>query len=248
MQTKKIMAANWKMNKTIGETKDFFHDLKHKFQTEFDCEVVIFPPFTSLLCAVEECENTSIKIGAQNCHHESSGAFTGEISAEMLHDIGARYVILGHSERRKYFCETDEIINKKIYKALENNLKIIFCVGESLEIRENGNVNDWIEGQIKNSLKGILKENLKNIAVAYEPIWAIGTGKAINAESADDMGKFIKKCLADNFGSETAVLYGGSVKPSNASEFIKSGNIDGLLVGGASLSADSFAEIVFSAR
>lgn len=245
---KKIIAANWKMNKTVSQTQDFLRDFKDKIKNEDNCEIVVFPPFTSLLDAVRECENTSIKIGAQNCHCESSGAFTGEVSAEMVRDVAADYVICGHSERRKYFFETDEIINKKIHKALENNLKVIFCVGESLEIREIGKVNEWIEGQIKNGLKDISKENLKNITVAYEPIWAIGTGKAINTESADDVAKFIKKCLADNFGAETAVLYGGSVKPSNAGDFINSENIDGLLVGGASLDAESFAQIVFAAR
>ncbi len=248
MPMKKIIAANWKMNKTVSETKDFLRDFKDKIRNEDNCEIIVFPPFISLLDAVRECENTNIKIGAQNCHCESSGAFTGEVSAEMVRDIAVDYVICGHSERRKYFFETDEIINKKIHRALENNLKVIFCVGESLEIRENGKVNEWIEGQIKNGLKDIPKENLKNITVAYEPIWAIGTGKAINTESADDVAEFIKKCLADNFGAKTAVLYGGSVKPSNASDFINSKNIDGLLVGGASLDAESFAEIVFAAR
>lgn len=245
---KKIIAANWKMNKTIGETKDFFCDFRGRIQNAKDCEIIVAPPFIALAEAVRECENMDIKIGAQNCHYENSGAFTGEISAEMLCDIGVQYVILGHSERRKYFCETDEIINKKIHKALENGLKVIFCVGESLEIRENGSVNEFIAGQIKNGLKGITKEHLSDIIIAYEPIWAIGTGKAINAESADCVAKFIKKCLADSFGSETAVLYGGSVKPSNAGEFLKTDDIDGLLVGGASLDAESFAEIVFSAR
>ncbi|MBR2578582.1 MAG: triose-phosphate isomerase [Clostridia bacterium] len=245
---KKIIAANWKMNKTVSETKDFLRDFKGKIQNEDNCEIIVFPPFTSLVDAVRVCENTNIRIGAQNCHCESSGAFTGEVSAEMVRDIAVDYVICGHSERRKYFFETDEIVNKKIHRALENNLKVIFCVGESLEIRENGKVNEWIAGQIKNGLKGISKENLKNITVAYEPIWAIGTGKAINTESADGVAEFIKKCLADNFGAKTAVLYGGSVKPSNASDFINSKNIDGLLVGGASLDAESFAEIVFAAR
>lgn len=245
---KKIIAANWKMHKTLLETKDFLRDFKGKAQSEENREIIICPPFTAFAEAVIECKNTDIKIGAQNCHYESSGAFTGEISAEMICDIGVEYVILGHSERRKYFCETDEIINKKIHKALENNLKVIFCVGESLEIRENGSVNEWIAGQIKSGLKDISKEDLKNIIVAYEPIWAIGTGKAINAEAADDMAKFIKKCLAENFGSETAVLYGGSVKPSNAAEFVRSKSVDGLLVGGASLSAEGFAEIVLAAN
>ena len=236
------------MNKTITETKNFFHDFKRRVRAADSCELIIFPPFLSIAEAVNECKNTDIKIGAQNCYYEKFGAFTGEISPEMVRDIGADYVILGHSERRKYFGETDEIINRKIHQALENNLKVIFCVGESLEIRESGNVNEFIENQVKNGLKDIAKENLKNIAVAYEPIWAIGTGKAINTESADDVAKFIKKCLADNFGSDTAVLYGGSVKPSNAAEFVKSENIDGLLVGGASLDAESFAEIVFAAK
>lgn len=245
---KKIIAANWKMNKTIGETKEFLRDFRGKIQDEQDCEIIILPPFIALAEAANECRNTNIKIGAQNCHYESSGAFTGEVSAEMVRDIGAEYVILGHSERRKYFCETDEIINKKIHKALENNLKVIFCVGESLEIRENGDVNEFIGRQINSGLKGVLKESLSDIIVAYEPIWAIGTGKAISAGSAGDVAKFIKKCLADNFGSETAVLYGGSVKPDNANEFVKSGDIDGLLVGGASLQAESFAKIIFAVR
>lgn len=245
---RKIIAANWKMNKTVSETKEFLRDFKDKIQNEDNGEIIIFPPFTSLVEVVRECKNTNIKIGAQNCYYENSGAFTGEISAEMVRDVGAEYVILGHSERRKYFLETDDIVNKKVHKALENELKIIFCVGESLEIRENGDVKEFIGRQIKNGLKGVSKDDLKNITVAYEPIWAIGTGKAISVGVADDMAKFIKKCLADNFGAKTAVLYGGSVKPSNASDFINSENIDGLLVGGASLDAESFAEIVFAAR
>ena len=244
---KKIIAANWKMNKTISETKSFFHNFRNQSSLLAEgCEIIIFPPFTSIVEAVRECENTDIKIGAQNCHYESSGAFTGEISAEMIRDIGAEYVILGHSERRKYFCETDEIINKKIHKALKNSLKVIFCVGESFETRKNGKVNEWIERQIKNGLKGLSKENFKNIVIAYEPIWAIGTGKAINAESADEVVKFIKKYLADNFDSESVILYGGSVKSDNVREFMGLEDIGGLLVGGASLSAESFAEIIFA--
>ena len=245
---KKIIAANWKMNKTLVETKDFFREFKSKVNAQENCEIIICPPFISLTEAANECKNTNIKIGAQNCHYESSGAFTGEISAGMLCDIGVQYVILGHSERRKYFFETDEMINKKIHKALENDLKVIFCVGESLDIREKNSVNEFIAEQINSGLKGVSKENLRNVIVAYEPIWAIGTGKAINSESACCVARFIKKCLADNFGSETAVLYGGSVKPENANEFVKSGDIDGLLVGGASLKAESFAEIIFAVR
>ena len=246
---KKIISANWKMNKTVSETKDFFRNFRVKIQSvNNNCEVIICPPFIAIPEAVCECKNINIKIGAQNCYYEDNGAFTGEVSAKMVSDIGAEYVILGHSERRKYFFETNEIINKKIYKALENGLKVIFCVGESLEIRENGSINEFIESQIKSGLKGISKESLKSIIIAYEPIWAIGTGKAIDCEDADDMAEFIKKCLADNFGVETAVLYGGSVKPGNAQDFLKTENIDGLLVGGASLDGESFAEIVSVAR
>lgn len=245
---KKVVAANWKMNKHGKEAAEFFGTLKSKNLDSDKCEIIVFPPFTLLDYVVKECKLLGIKVGGQNCHFEKSGAFTGEISADMLKDIGAQYVILGHSERRTYFFETDEVINQKIKSALECNLKVVLCVGESLEIRQNKNVHEFISEQLGKGLQGLSRDDLANIIIAYEPIWAIGSGLTMKFDEANEIGRFIKDFVNDNFGCDIRVLYGGSVNAENASGFLSLENIDGALVGGASLKAESFAKIVDAAK
>ena len=247
MVFKKIVAANWKMNKTFSQAVEFFGKLKSEIANS-KCEVVIFPPFTLLDYVKKECECLNIECGAQNCHFEKSGAFTGEISADMLTDIGIRYVIIGHSERRKYFNETDEIVNKKMKRALGCKLNVVFCVGESLEVRQKGDVHKFIAEQLRKGLSGLNKKDLACVKVAYEPVWAIGSGLTITFDEADEIGHFIKNFVMSNFGCDIRVLYGGSVNAENAGGFLSLDNIDGALVGGASLDAESFAEIVNAAK
>ena len=244
MSFRKIIAANWKMNKTSGEAVEFFGTLESAIGGSNNCETIICPPFTLLDYVGKEFERLNIKLGAQNCHFEKSGAFTGEISAEMLKDVGVQYVIIGHSERRKHFFETDEIINKKVKFALTNGLKVIFCVGESAEVRQNGNVREFIFEQLKNGLSGLNKEDIDNVVIAYEPIWAIGSGITVTFDEADEIGKFIKDFVIGSFNCDVRVLYGGSVSADNVHGFLSLKNIDGALVGGASLDAKSFAKII----
>ena len=237
------MAANWKMNKTIEEASSFIETFKGLVK-DSKVEIVIAPPFTTLSQLKKITETTNIQVAAQNMHYEDNGAFTGEISPLMLKNL-AEYVILGHSERRQYFNEDNNIINKKIKAALSNNLKVILCVGESLEERESNKTNSIITNQIKNCLNKI--DAIKNIVIAYEPIWAIGTGKTATPEQAEEVHKFIRELLSniydENSSQVTRILYGGSVKPSNIKELMEKENIDGALVGGASLSPESFAEL-----
>ena len=244
---KPFIAGNWKMNKTIPEAVELVAKLKEFVKEEMG-EIVVIPPFTALSEVKKIISDSKIKLGAQNLHWEEKGAYTGEISPLMLKDIGCEYVIIGHSERRKYFHETNEIINSKIKIALKNSLKPIFCIGEKLQEREKGETFKIINEQLEKGLSGIDKEGLKNIVIAYEPVWAIGTGRTATPEQAQEVHLFIREKLKKNYGNEIAscaiILYGGSVKADNVYSLIKEKDIDGALVGGASLEAESFGKII----
>ncbi len=244
---KKIIAGNWKMNKTPEETIVFIEQLK-KLVVGSENEIIICVPYIDLLAAIKFCEATNIKVGAQNMHYKSNGAYTGEVAPEMLTSIGCEYVIIGHSERRMYYNETDQDVNLKIKSAFENGLKPIVCVGESLEQREQGLTNDIISNQTRLALEGIEEEQVKRIIFAYEPIWAIGTGKTASNDDANDAIKTIRNQIANLYNQEVAdeviIQYGGSVKSSNAKGLFEMSDIDGGLVGGASLDPEEFARIV----
>ena len=244
-----IIAGNWKMNNDLIESEKLIVDLKNLLQNEKpNCDVVVCPPYTSLSEASKLLKGSQIKLGAQNMHFEENGAFTGEVSALMLKSVGCEYVILGHSERRHIFGESNEMINKKIKKALSAGLKPIFCVGELLEERENGTTNDVVKKQILKGLAEISADDMKNIIVAYEPVWAIGTGKTASPAQAQEVHEFIRDLIEITYSLEIAndlvIQYGGSVKPDNAKELISQKDIDGALVGGACLKADSFVGII----
>ena len=234
------------MNKTIGESISMVKELRKLAEGINDRGILVCPPFTALGAVSAEIKGSNVSLGAQNMHFRDSGAFTGEISASMLKEIGVEYVILGHSERRHVFGEDDSLINKKVKTAISNGLKAILCVGETLEERENGKMEDIISGQIGNCLEGI--DNMDNIVIAYEPVWAIGTGKTATPLEAEEVHLVIRKLLGSIFDDEVSegvsILYGGSVKPDNIKKLISQDNIDGVLVGGASLDAKSFSEIV----
>jgi triosephosphate isomerase len=244
---KKIVAGNWKMNKSLSEAVSLASDVKRELGDRREVDVVLCPPFTALKAVGDEIGDTYIKLGAQNMHWESYGAYTGEISAEMLRDIYCHYVILGHSERRAYFHEDDQTVNRKLNTALRANLVPIVCVGESLEQRDGGQAETVVGEQVRNSLQG-LGDDLKKVMVAYEPVWAIGTGRTATPEQAQEMHAFIRKTLAGMSSEETAsavrLQYGGSIKPANAAEIFGQPDVDGGLVGGAALEARSFVEIV----
>ncbi len=244
---KKIIAGNWKMNMLPNEAIKFIEDLSQSVKNTQN-EVVLCVPYTDLFYSLLTAQGTNIKIGAQNVHFEKSGAYTGEISAEMLKVINTEYVIIGHSERRQYFYETDETVNKKIKISLENTLKPILCVGETLEEREEGITNKVITKQTELALEGLSEDEMKKVIIAYEPIWAIGTGKTATNEDANDAVKAIREKVSEIYNKEiaenTIILYGGSVKSSNAKELFNMSDIDGGLVGGASLKADEFSKIV----
>ncbi|MEY2529939.1 MAG: triosephosphate isomerase [Verrucomicrobiota bacterium] len=250
---KKIVAANWKMNMTQAESARFVESLLLDLSDVSDVEVVIIPPFTAISKVTESLGKAqNIKVGAQNMHWERNGAFTGEISSALLRDLFVRYVILGHSERRTLFGETDEIVNKKVRAAHEATLRPIVCVGETLEQREKGKVEKVLSKQLSDSLAGLESKELQETVIAYEPVWAIGTGKVATAEQAQEAHAFIRKTLAGISDDATAdrirIQYGGSVKPDNARELMSQPDIDGALVGGASLDPRSFAQIVNAAR
>lgn len=253
---KKLIAANWKMNKTVSEAVSAIKELKKIANSIKNADIAVFPPFTSLYAVSEELKGSGIGIGAQNMHFEDSGAYTGEISPSMVKEIGCKYVILGHSERRLFFGEDDSLINKKIIAALNHSLSPILCIGESLEQRKNGKANEIIESQLKNCLKNIKNTQILNVNIAYEPIWAISRGdpshKAATKEDAEEAHKFIRNVLGNIFDENTAkntrIIYGGSVKPENAKELLAMPNIDGALVGNASLNAKIFADIVKAAQ
>lgn len=243
---KVIIAGNWKMNKTVSESVEFIEELK-KEELDKEVECVVCAPFISLERLSVASKNTAIKLGAQNVSQYDNGAYTGEISTSMLKDLNMEYVILGHSERRQYFLETNEVINQKVQKVLSSKMTPILCVGETLEERESGKMNDVIATQIKEGLANLSFEQAKGVVVAYEPIWAIGTGKTATSDQANEMAMFIRKQLRKLFqdvAEDISILYGGSVKPNNIKEIMVQSDIDGALVGGAALKVDSFAELV----
>ena len=244
---RKVIAGNWKMNMLPNEAINFIQGLDEKVKgTEH--EVVLCVPYTDIFYSVLNAQETNIKIGAQNMHWEETGAYTGEVSAEMLKSVGVEYVIIGHSERRQYFAETDETVNKKLKKALSVGLKPIVCVGETLEQREQGITMKVITTQTEKALEGLNSEDVEKVIIAYEPIWAIGTGKTATKEDANDAVKQIREKIAEKYGQNTAngviIQYGGSVKAANAKELFEMSDIDGGLVGGASLKVDEFSNIV----
>ena len=243
---KPLIAANWKMNKNVLEALAFIAEIKKI--TLKDRDAVVCPPFTALHAVGKELKGTNISLGAQNMHFEKSGAFTGEISAEMIKEAGCAYVILGHSERRDYFKETNELINKKIKAAILNGLNPILCVGEKLDEREQNKTKEIVESQLKGSLKDISKADMSEVTIAYEPVWAIGTGKTATPQQAEEVHAFLRGLIEGMYGKDISeairILYGGSVKPNNIKEIMGTGNIDGALVGGASLDPNSFAELV----
>lgn len=248
----KVIAGNWKMNNDLQTSEKLIIELKNLLkENKTNCEVIICPPFTSLSEASKLIKGSAIKLGAQNVHFEDSGAFTGEVSSSMLKSVGCEFVIIGHSERRHIFGETDDIINKKIKNALSAELKPIFCIGELLDERERGITNDIIKGQVLNGLDGISVDQMKNIIIAYEPVWAIGTGKTATPLQAQEVHRFVRSLILDKYGKTTSeniiIQYGGSVKPENAGELLSQSDIDGALVGGACLNAKSFMGIILSA-
>jgi len=245
---KPFIAGNWKMNPPISAGIELAKELKKSLFDFRDVEIVLIPPFTHLYLVKKEIEGTKIKLGAQNMHWEEKGAFTGEISPLMLKEIGCSYVIIGHSERRKYFGENDETVNKKARSALLHGLSPIICIGETLEEREKGITMKVVENQLRASIKGISEEEILKTVIAYEPVWAIGTGKVATPEIAQSMHAFIRKTVQKLYNGSVAesisVLYGGSVKPDNISGLYAMPDIDGVLVGGASLKVQSFLDII----
>ena len=248
-----IIGGNWKMNRgSPSSALNMLKSLKKLVKNIQDIEIVITPPYTALTTIIKDLKNTNIKVGAQNMYFEESGAYTGEISPKFLKEIGCEYVILGHSERRDIFKESDEMVNKKIKKALRFNLKPIVCIGEHLEEREEGKTEEIIKNQLDFSFKDLIKEEMMRIVIAYEPIWAIGTGKTATPEQAEDVHKFIRQKLSEKYDHELSekvrIQYGGSIKPNNAEELFQKENVDGGLVGGASLEVDSFFQIIKAAE
>lgn len=245
---KPIIAGNWKMHKSAVEGARLAAEIKKVTAVIDDVEVVICPPFTTLGAVIEKVKGSNVKVGAQNMHWEEAGAFTGEISPVMLQELSVDYVIIGHSERRQYFNETDETVNKKVKVAFAYGFTPIVCVGETLEQREQGVTEKWIKQQVETGLADLPAADIPRLVLAYEPIWAIGTGKTASSEDAEKVISFIRSVVADMYGSEQAeqmrIQYGGSVKPGNIKELMKQPNIDGALVGGAALKADSFAGII----
>ena len=244
---KPVIVGNWKMNMTVSEAKDLLREIKKK-DLDNEVEAGVCTPAIDLVVAADLLEGTGIKFGAENMYYEESGAFTGEISPLMLTDIKADYVILGHSERRDIFGEDDKLINKKVLAALDHDLIPILCCGESLEEREANKQEEKVKAQLTKNLEGVSEDDIKNVIIAYEPIWAIGTGKTASAEDADAMCGYIRNLIADLYSKDAAdairIQYGGSVKPANVKELMAKENIDGALVGGASLKADDFEALV----
>ena len=244
---KKIVAGNWKMNKNLQEGVALAKELTEVVKNP-NCGVIICTPFIHLASVAEIVKDSAIELGAENCADKVSGAFTGEVSAEMVKSTGAQWVILGHSERREYYHETPEILKKKVQLALANGLKVLFCIGESLEEREANKQNEVVKAELAGSVFNLTAEEWKNIVIAYEPIWAIGTGKTATAEQAEEIHAYIRSCVAEVYGEEvandTTILYGGSCKASNAPELFSKPDIDGGLIGGASLKAADFKGII----
>ena len=243
---KPFIAGNWKMNKTISEAKDLVSSLKEKVADIENVEVGVCPPAIDLQAVKEEAAGSNVKVGAQNMHWEESGAFTGDISPVMIKELGLEYIIIGHSERREYYNETDEQVNKKVHAAFEHGIKPIICVGESLEERKANETRDKVEKQVKAALKGLNQKQVSQTVIAYEPLWAIGTGESATAKQANQVISYIRDVIEEEYldaADDVRIQYGGSVKPYNIEEFMAESDIDGALVGGASLEAESFAAI-----
>ncbi len=251
MIRRKLIAGNWKMNKTAADGVALIKDITAEIGRLGSVDIVVCPPFTALESAAKALEGQSVKLGAQNMHPEKSGAYTGEVSAEMLRALFVSHVILGHSERRTYFAETDAFINKKVVASLANQLKPILCVGETLAEREAGSTLAVVQRHVEEGLKGVTAEQITNVVIAYEPVWAIGTGKVATTAQAQEVHAFIRDLLTKLYGAPLAqkvrILYGGSMKPSNAPELLAEKDIDGGLIGGASLEARSFIDLVKAA-
>ncbi len=247
---KAVIAGNWKMNKTPVEAAELINEMKPLVENA-DCDVIICVPYIDLQTALYCTEGTNIKVGAENCHWEEKGAFTGEISPQMLTSMGVEYVVIGHSERRQYFGETDDTVSKRVDAALGAGLKVILCVGETLTQREKNITFETVSTQTKIALQNVTEEQLKNVIIAYEPVWAIGTGKTATAEQANEVNNYIRGLIAELYSTDAAnafvVQYGGSMNAGNAAELLAMEDIDGGLIGGASLKAPDFAEIVKAA-
>ncbi|NEU30151.1 triose-phosphate isomerase [bacterium LRH843] len=245
---KPIIAGNWKMHKTLDEAKQFVREIKESVPVNSEVDTVVCSPALFLESLVKEASGTDVKIGAQNVHFEEKGAFTGEVSPVALADLGVDYVIIGHSERRELFAETDESVNKKVHAALKHGLIPIMCCGETDEEREANKTNTIVQSQVTAGLAGLTEEQVKQVVIAYEPIWAIGTGKSSTAEDANDVCAYIRSVVAESYSAEAAravrIQYGGSVKPANIKEYMSQSDIDGALVGGASLEPASFLELL----
>lgn len=245
-----IIAGNWKMNKTPSETAALISEMKPLVK-DADCKVVLCVPFVDIAAATEAAKGSNIEIGAENVHFKESGAYTGEISANMLKECGVKYVVVGHSERRQYFGETDQTVNLRALAGLNAGLKVIICVGETLEQRELGYTETLLKYQTKMALTNVKKEQLKDVVIAYEPVWAIGTGVTATAEQADEGNGFVRAAIAEAYGNDAAesvtVQYGGSMNAKNADELLSKVNVDGGLIGGASLKAEDFSIIVKAA-
>ena len=246
-----LIAGNWKMYKTIPEAINLVNIIKAGVHKATDCDVVVCPTFTALAAVSEAIRESKIDLGAQDIFHETEGAFTGEISPIMLKDVGCRYVIIGHSERRQYFKETNELVNKKTIAALKYNLVPIVCVGETLEEREARKAFEVVKKQFDESFKNLKPDDIERVVIAYEPVWAIGTGRTATPEQAEQMHSYIRRLLNEQYGEQIGerikILYGGSVKPDNITQLMSKPNVDGALVGGASIKAESFIQIVNNA-
>ena len=249
---KTIIAGNWKMNKTLSETRAFAEELKPILPRGKWCDVVLCVPYVNIPAAVRLFKDCRVAIGAENCHYEANGAYTGEVSAEMLKELGVKYVVIGHSERRQYYNETDATVNKKVHAVLSTGMNPIICVGESLEQRETGITDEWIALQVKSALYGVPADKLRRCIIAYEPIWAIGTGKTATAEQAGEVCTNIRATIRSLYGARVArsvtIQYGGSMNAKNAHELLAQPDVDGGLIGGASLKAPDFVEIVNAAN
>ena len=252
MSRKFLIAGNWKMNKTASEAVDLIEEIKSSVGDQTSVQVCVCPPFTSLSQSSESVEKSEVLLGAQDMNAAQSGAYTGEISAEMLRDLYVSFVILGHSERRQFFGETNQIVNQKIHAAIGNNLKPIYCIGETLDEREAGKTLDIVRTQVREGLDNFPTHSIENLVIAYEPIWAIGTGKTATDEMAQEVHAEIRKVLAEMFGDTAAdsirILYGGSMKPENAAGLLAQKDVDGGLIGGASLTARAFVGIIEAAQ
>ena len=249
---KTVIAGNWKMYKTPSETKAFFDEMKTMISRVKWCEVVLCVPFVDIPAALKATKGFRVSIAAQNMHFEKNGAYTGEISAQMLAELGVKYVIIGHSERRQYFAETNETVNKKVHAALDAGLRPIVCVGESLQQREQGITLEFIREQVKIALGGVEPTAVMRVIMAYEPIWAIGTGKTATADQAEEVCGWIRDCIRELYGARIAravtIQYGGSMKPGNAAELLSKLDVDGGLIGGASLKPADFVQIINAAN